>query len=173
MNNKRWSLFFAAATAWLATVAATDEAPLSVADRRAVVEQLGQTLEANYVFPDKAKTIAATLRRNLDAGDYDTALDRPALARALTDDLIAASGDLHFAVGVDPAWVADYAAKQDPVRAAAVREAERRDEARKNFGFAGLRYLFGNIAYVDLTHFADPDTTPPPRRCASSRMAPR
>ena len=157
MNKKRWPFLLAATTAWLATVAATGEAPLSAADRRAVVEQLGQTLEANYVFPDKARTIAATLRRNLDAGDYDTAHDRPTLARELTDDLIAASNDLHFAVGVDPIWVADYAAKQDPARAAALREAERREETRKNFGFAGLRYLDGNIAYVDLTHFADPE----------------
>ncbi|KTE17272.1 S41 family peptidase [Sphingopyxis sp. H115] len=157
MKNERWAIFLAATTAWLATVAAVDEAPLSAADRRAVVEQLGQALEANYVYPDKAKTIAATLRRNLDAGDYDTAHDRPALARELTDDLIAASGDLHFAVGVDPEWVANYAAKKDPARAAALREQERREEARQNFGFSGLRYLDGNIAYVDLAHFADPE----------------
>lgn len=157
MNNKRWSLFLTAATLWLAPAAAADEAPLTAADRRAVVEQLGQTLEANYVYPDKAKTIAATLRRNLDAGDYDAASDRSTLASELTDDLIAASNDLHFSVGVDPEWVASYAARQDPVRAAALREDERRDEARRNFGFAGLRYLDGNIAYVDLTHFADPE----------------
>lgn len=157
MNNKRWSLFLTAATLWLAPAAAADEAPLTAADRRAVVEQLGQTLEANYVYPDKAKTIAATLRRNLDAGDYDAASDRSTLASELTDDLIAASNDLHFSVGVDPEWVASYAARQDPVRAAALREDERRNEARRNFGFAGLRYLDGNIAYVDLTHFADPE----------------
>ncbi len=157
MNNKRWSLFLTAATLWLAPAAAADEAPLTAADRRAVVEQLGQTLEANYVYPDKAKTIAATLRRNLDAGDYDAASDRSTLASELTDDLIAASNDLHFSVGVDPEWVASYAARQDPVRAAALREDERRDEARRNFGFAGLRYLDGNVAYVDLTHFADPE----------------
>ncbi len=157
MNNKRWSLFLIAATLSLAPAAAANEAPLTAADRRAVVEQLGQTLEANYVYPDKAKTIAATLRRNLDAGDYDAASDRSTLASELTDDLIAASNDLHFSVGVDPEWVASYAARQDPVRAAALREDERRDEARRNFGFAGLRYLDGNIAYVDLTHFADPE----------------
>ena len=157
MNNKRWSLFLIAATLSLAPAAAADEAPLTAADRRAVVEQLGQTLEANYVYPDKAKTIAATLRRNLDAGDYDAASDRSTLASELTDDLIDASNDLHFSVGVDPEWVASYAARQDPVRAAALREDERRDEARRNFGFAGLRYLDGNIAYVDLTHFADPE----------------
>lgn len=157
MKNKRLTVLLTATTAWLATVAATDEAPLTAADKRAVVEQLNQTLEANYVFPDKAKTIAATLRRHLDAGDYDAATDRHKLASELTDDLVEASKDLHFAVGVDPAWVADYAARQDPARVAALRESDRQGEARQNFGFAGLRYLDGNIAYVDLTHFADPE----------------
>lgn len=157
MIDKRWTVLLTATTAWLATVAATDEAPFTAAEKRAVVEQLGQTLEANYVYPDKAKTIAATLRRHLDAGDYDAATDRHKLASELTDDLVEASNDLHFAVGVDPAWVADYAARQDPARVAALREDERQGEARKNFGFAGLRYLDGNIAYLDLTHFADPE----------------
>ena len=157
MKTRCWTILLAATTFWLATPAAADEAPLTAADKRAVIEQLGQTLEANYVFPDKAKTIAATLRRRLDAGDYDAAPDRRALASKLTDDLIAASNDLHFSVGVDPEWVADYAAKRDPARAAALREQDRRDEARTNFGFTGLRYLDGNIAYVDLSHFADPE----------------
>ncbi|MBL8650617.1 MAG: S41 family peptidase [Sphingopyxis sp.] len=153
----RWPLLLTTAAAWLAFPAAASETPLTPADKRAVVEQLGQALEANYVFPDKAKTIAATLRRHLDAGDYDAAPDRRTLANELTDDLIAASNDLHFSVGVDPDWVADYAAQQDPARAAELREQDRRDEARSNFGFTGLRYLDGNIAYVDLSHFADPE----------------
>lgn len=157
MNIQHWAAILIATTAWMGSPTAAQDAPLTAADKRAVVEQLGQRIEANYVFPDKAKTIAATLRRNLDAGDYDKATDRRTLASELTDDLVAASGDLHFAVGADPEWVADYAARQDPARAAALREAERREEVRKNFGFAGLHYLGGNIAYVDLTHFADPE----------------
>lgn len=154
---KRWILLLTATTAWLASPATASETPLTAADKRAVVEQLGQVLEANYVFPDKAKNIAATLRGHLEAGDYDAVPDRRALAHELTDDLIAASNDLHFSVGVDPIWVADHAAKQDPARAAAVREQERQGEARTNFGFAGLRYLDGNIAYVDLAYFANPE----------------
>ncbi|HJS10055.1 S41 family peptidase [Sphingopyxis sp.] len=157
MTIRHWALILAATAAWTGGAATAQDAPFTAADKRVVVEQLDRTLKANYVFPDKAKTIAAVLRRHLDAGDYDAVPDRHSLARELTDDLIAASNDLHFAVGVDPEWVADYAARQDPARAAALREEERREETRKNFGFAGLRYLGGNIAYVDLTHFADPE----------------
>lgn len=154
---KRSALMFGAAAIWLATVGATGDAPLDAAAKRAIVDEMGRAIEANYVYPDKAKDIAAMLRRHLDAGDYDAAPDRAALARELTDDLIAASDDLHFAVGVDPAWVADYRAGEDPARAAARREKDRLDEARGNFGFDSVQRLDGNIGYVRFTHFADPE----------------
>jgi len=157
MSIKGWKCTTVAVLALFAVPVAADEAPLSAADKRQVVEQLGATLEANYVFADKAKTIAATLRAHLDAGAYDGATDKAALAHALTDDLLAASNDLHFFVGVDPAFVADYAAKKDPARNAAIRAEERRTEAADNFGFTGLRRLDGNIGYIQLSHFADPD----------------
>ena len=157
MTAKRMRCALLAATAWLLNVAAADEAPLTTADKRKVVEQLGTTLEANYVFADKAKGITATLRAHLDAGDYDIASDKKALARVLSEDLVKATGDLHFFVGVDPTFVADFTARKDPVRAAALRQQERRDDARENFGFTDLRQLEGNIAYVGLSHFADPE----------------
>lgn len=154
---KRMRYVLLAATAWLVSVAAADEAPLTSADKRKVVEQLGATLEANYVFTDKVKAIVAKLRERLDSGHYDAASDKKALARSLSEDLVTVSGDLHFFVGVDPAFAADFAARKDPARAAALREQDRRDEARTNFGFTDLRRLEGNIAYVGLSHFADPE----------------
>lgn len=157
MKTGKFGSIAMVAAAWLACVGATGEAPLTSADRQKVVDQLGQTLEANYVFADKAKSIAATLRAHLDRGDYDDAGDQAALARKLTDDLISASNDLHFFVGVDPAFVADYAAKKDPARAAGLREKDRRAEEEENFGFTELRRLDGNVAYVRMSHFADPE----------------
>lgn len=146
-----------AATAWLLNVAAANEPPLTAADKQKVVEQLGAALETNYVFPDKVKGIVAALRARLEAGRYNAVSDKRALARALTEDLVAASGDLHFFVGVDPAFVADFTARKDPVRVAALRDQERRDEARENFGFTDVRQLEGNVAYIGISHFADPE----------------
>lgn len=154
---KRMRTTLLAATAWLLSVAAADEAPLTPSEKRTVIEQLGATLEANYVFSDKVKGIVAKLRERLDAGHYDAASGKHALARMLSEDLVTASGDLHFFVGVDPAFVASFAARKDPIRATALREQDRRNAARENFGFTDLRRLEGNIAYVSLSHFADPE----------------
>ena len=88
------------------------------------------TVEGSVPFIDGwyDETVAAAAVARLvseRAGTFDAAIvacfGDPGLyaARELTDALIAASGDLHFAVGVDPEWVADYAAKRDPARAAA------------------------------------------------------
>ena len=77
-------LGMAASLAWSA---GATEAPLTAADRRAIVDDLGKTLEANYVFPDKAKTVAATLRAHLDKGDYDDAGDKGALAEWNYEDV--------------------------------------------------------------------------------------
>lgn len=145
-----------ATAALLPNVAGASDA-LTAPERRAVVEDLGRTLEANYVFSDNAKIIAEALRSHLDKGDYDDAGDKAALADELTRDLIAASNDLHFFVGVDPAFVADYTAKKDPLLSVAVRARERQTEERENFGFTDLRILDGNVAYVGLSHFADPE----------------
>ncbi|MBL0916216.1 MAG: hypothetical protein IBJ13_12110, partial [Sphingopyxis sp.] len=147
----------AGVAAWSPSAAVASEASLTAADRRAVVEELGRTLAANYVFPDKAATITAALRAHLDKGDYDDAGNKTALATELTRDLVAASNDLHFFVGVDPGFVADYAARKDPAQAALLREKERPTEAARNFGFTDLRILDGNVEDVGLSHFADPE----------------
>ncbi|WP_447761056.1 S41 family peptidase [Sphingopyxis panaciterrae] len=157
MRKNRSIGTLAATMAWLALVGAAADAPLTTADKRTIVEETGRAIEANYVFPDKAKILAATLRDHLGKGDYDAVTGKAALARELSEDLVAASNDLHFAVGVDPGWVADYQASKDPVRAAAISERERRDEARANFGFDAVQRLDGNVGYVRFSHFADPE----------------
>ncbi|MEZ4404248.1 MAG: S41 family peptidase [Kofleriaceae bacterium] len=141
-------------------VAAGPAAPapaLSPHDQGEVVAALTRTLATRYVFPDVAPTIIARLDARLRAGAYAGAVDPAALARALTDDLIAASGDLHFAVGVDPAWVAEVRAEDDPVRRAASRARVRAEAAATNFGFESVSRLEGNVGYVRATYFADPE----------------
>lgn len=120
------------------------------------IEALNEALARNYVFPDAAAKIAASLRSKLNAGNYDALPSKEALANALTEDLIKVSGDLHFMVGVDPTWVTQVRTKDVPASMAAKRKADRENAARTNFGFRGVQLLDGNIGYIDMAYFADP-----------------
>lgn len=130
---------------------------LSTDDKTVIVAALNRTLAANYAFPDIARKIAPILEAHLKNGDYDAATTEDALARRLTDDLVTISGDLHFFVGVDPAFVADVRAEADPTRKAAIRQAELAKQEASNFGFDEVRRLAGNIGYIRFSYFADPE----------------
>jgi C-terminal processing protease CtpA/Prc len=147
------------ATAWFLTGSASAfgaERTLSHAQIVAIVEAVDASLIKNYVFPEKAKTIVSYLRAKADRGGYDSQATEDDFARALTDDLIKISGDLHFSVGVDPKWVAEYRQKDLPGNAAAKRQRDIEDGARTNFGFDGVSRLSGNVGYINLSYFADP-----------------
>ena len=58
-------------------------APISAADRHAVIEKLDSQLQAHYVFPDVAKSVAAAIRARESAGAYAGATDTVAFATAL------------------------------------------------------------------------------------------
>jgi hypothetical protein len=74
--------------------------PIAAAERRAVVEELAERLEARFVFPETGKKYAAMLRANLAAGAYETLTDPIAFARKLTDDLQGVAEDRHLRVGL-------------------------------------------------------------------------
>ena len=78
-------------------------APLTAAERRTVVEELAERLEARFVFPETGKRYAAMLRANLAAGAYDSITEAIPFARKLTDDLQAVAPDGHLRVGLRPA----------------------------------------------------------------------
>lgn len=139
------------------TGAAADAPVMSASDKAVVVAMLNDTLKANYAFPDIAQRIAPLLQEHLKNGDYDPATTKEAFATKLTEDLVKISGDLHFAVGVDRAWVAETRAKADPSRKAAIRQDELRRLEATNFGFDEVARLNGNIGYLKFSYFADPE----------------
>jgi len=61
--------------------------PVTAAEHKAVVEQLGQQLRAKYVFPDAGTSLADALRAREAAGAYATAKDVNAFASALATDM--------------------------------------------------------------------------------------
>lgn len=131
-------------------VASHVEPPAPAVDAAAVVAELSARIEATYVFPQKVPAIVAALEAGRDAGRYDGA-DLAAVARALTDDLVAASADLHFTILTEddaPPPQRDPAPEAERLR----REAWRRD----NNGFHRAEVLAGNVGLIEMSGFAPP-----------------
>ena len=120
-----------------------------------VIEALDAVLRDTYVFPDRVDAIMDAVRAGRASGAYAGAETPEALAQALTDELIEASGDLHFFVGIDSAWVAGHRAQDD--RADEVRRQALAHEERTNHGFRRADVLEGNVGYLRFDYFADPD----------------
>ncbi len=142
---------------FLATGAFADSPALSQDEKTAIVASLNSTLNANYAFPDMAQKIGPALQNQLKTGAYDSAATKDEFAHKLTDDLVKLSGDLHFFVGVDTKWVAEYRATADPALKAKIRAEERARLEETNFGFDEVRRLDGNIGYIRFSYFADPE----------------
>lgn len=76
--------------------------PFVKATAEAAVTELASKLEDSFVFPDKGKAYAHTLRANLAAGKYASFDSKESFARAVTDDLQALHKDGHLRVHVVP-----------------------------------------------------------------------
>lgn len=122
--------------------------------RHDTVEALEPILRGYYAFPQAIDPIMTALRGHLTRGDY-ASMDSPeAFARALSDDLVRASGDLHFSIGYDPEWVAAYRAAA--AQSTTIKTFDDAVERPLNYGFQSVTLLEGNVGYVRLDHFSDP-----------------
>src|SRR5205085_6563365 len=73
--------------------------PLTSGEGRAVAAKLASELLTSFVYRDQAEAYAAMLKKNADAGRYDSGT-RDSLAKMLTDDLQAVHKDGHLHVEV-------------------------------------------------------------------------
>ena len=121
-------------------------------DPRRIVEEVALTIEVNYFDAAEARSLAASLRTEAQAGAYDQYPDGEQLAVALSRRLKPVDG--HFGVAgpqslsagpEEPSLNIDY---DDQVR-------------RINYGFRTTEILPGNIGYIDLRFFPDIDFEAP------------
>ncbi len=124
--------------------------------KAAVVRRVGELLSLNYVFPDKGKEMEAVIARKHAEGQYDKVSTPREFAGMLTADLRSVTGDKHLRVEYNPETVRRIRARN--AMSAEEREKERRRalevERRRNYGFAELEILDGNIGYLELTGFS-------------------
>jgi hypothetical protein len=118
--------------------------------RHAVVKQLAQSVEDNYVFPDVAKKVAAHLRQRDAKNAYASANTAVSLAAMLTDDMRTAGKDKHFGVRFDPAFQPEP--EQETPSAEQLAQ-QRQQSERLAGGIFRVERLPGNVGYLDVRGF--------------------
>lgn len=127
------------------------KAPLSAAQKRAVVEGLAAKLLKYYVFPDVARKTGDALKEKLRNGGYDGAGTRREFMDRLSEDLRTFGNDRHFRVRYDPEYKEDEDEDRPP--SAEERQRMRTMAAKRGFGLAKAEILPGNIGLLDLRGF--------------------
>src|SRR4028118_221927 len=122
-------------------------ARISRADRSAVLNASADLLEERYVFPDRGKALAASLRADAQADRFRDAADSRDFTAALTTRLRELSGDGHLGIDYSEKPLAADKTKAESSYTAA--ELERWYGAHLNHGFEQVRRLEGTIGSPD------------------------
>ncbi|MBC7900718.1 MAG: S41 family peptidase [Saprospiraceae bacterium] len=135
--------------------AAPPDMSIDAATRAAVIENLLKELNDSYVFSETAKKMEADVQNRIKIKEYDGIATARAFADKLTADLQSVSKDKHLRVR--------FSAKPIPVRGEK-REPTAEEIAqsnwfnkRVNFGFEKVERLNGNVGYINLLGFNDPE----------------
>lgn len=133
----------------------TPQAPVTNT-RDELVRAVINRLETTYVFPDVAARVRVELEKRIRAGAYRDIVDGQAFADVLTQDLRTIAGDQHLRVGYskEPFPPMNEAPQLQSQRSP---EETRRQLALTNFGFMKVERLPGNIGFLDVEFFADPE----------------
>ena len=116
----------------------------------AVAERVIALIDSHYVFEDQRAAITGRVRAGLGAGRYPAGVSADSLAAVLTRDLQSASGDGHLYVR----YVGDVPDGETDGEAWA--ERERVEERTTNYGFTEARVLDGNVGYLRVTGWMEP-----------------
>ena len=130
---------------------------------RETIEKLITILNREYFDPELAARVSAALQEHISTGRYQEARSPDLLAKVLTEDLYAWTGDKHLVVSpIHPTAAA-------PPSGSTSDETDRHEEARRaNFGIQCIEVFSGNIGYLNLTAFYRPSET---REALASAMA--
>ncbi len=133
--------------------------PLDQGTKTAIVETIGKLLVDKYIDLEVAEKIRNHLTSKLEAGDYKRVDDPVAFARFLTNDLFESSQDYHFFIEFNPERADLIKAKRSRSKPEADQAEEklRADSRWQNFGFQKLERLRGNVGYLDLRSFSNPE----------------
>lgn len=134
---------------------APPDLPVDAAAKAQIIDNLVKELNDGYVFPDVAKKIEADLRARQKNKEYDAITSSRDLAKKLTDDVQSVSHDKHMRVRFSFEPIPIHSDNGEPT------EQEKTQFAwtmkRINYAFSKVERMDGNIGYIELTNFFDPE----------------
>jgi hypothetical protein len=148
-------MFLLAASVLCAADAAA-QAPLTAADRQAVLLKSAELIEARYVMEDAARTLAEGLRRDAASDRWRDTPDPEAFAAAITAHLRSTADDGHLGLSYRAEPLAEEVEAAE--RTFTTEEMDRWYGPHLNYGFEQVRRFDGNIGYLDLRVFAPTST---------------
>ncbi|HEY2465969.1 MAG TPA: S41 family peptidase [Steroidobacteraceae bacterium] len=126
---------------------------IDAATRARVIDAAIAKIDEFYVFPDVAKKMGMAVRRRAKHGEYDSVTDGTTFANLLTEHFRDVSHDKHLSVGFSPIRLPEESAAPGPDAVAHYRAAMQ----EANCGFEKVEHLNGNVGYLKLNFFADPE----------------
>ena len=139
------------------TAFAQEADPVTPAETDEVIDSITSLLNRNYIFPEVAAKMKAFLKENLANDKYAEISDPRMLGTVLTQDLQSISQDKHLRVNFAPSRIADMRQAVTPEDSLAYVERMVKSQQRNNFGFQKIEFLDGNVGYLDLRGFANPE----------------
>ncbi|MCD9186899.1 MAG: S41 family peptidase [Pyrinomonadaceae bacterium] len=125
------------------------------ATKTATIEAALKELNDRYVFPEVAKQMETNVRQRIGNKEYEAITSAEAFAKKLTEDLQSVSKDKHLRVR--------YSAQTIPVRKqngepTAEEKADYKNYMKRiNFSFEKVERMPGNIGYIKLNNFYEPE----------------
>lgn len=146
---------------------------LDNAARKDIVENTAKILEDYYVFPEKGKVMADTLRANLKSGVYDNLTTPEPLRSRLVQDLQKINPDSHMSLSYFPpsagfSFISNTETDETKIKEA--QDSMERQAKENNFGLVKVEILEGNIGYLKIGGFQSPANLARPALAAAMKF---
>jgi hypothetical protein len=120
-----------------------------------VVQSVSNLLLNNYVFPDTAKLMSAFILAQLHKGNYKTITNPVTFTDVLSQDILSVLKDNHLQIQYNPAFEKQLLSANNDN---ATPQKNQTNYSNSNYGFRVVKILNGNIGYIEMSGFANPNT---------------
>jgi hypothetical protein len=143
--------------------------PLDAAGRKEAIDGILKEIGERYVFPEVAEKMKKAVRRREQNKEYDAIKTGQELAEKLTAHLQEVSHDKHLRVMCSTDKLPRPRERNS--LSAEERERFRAMMRRTNAGFEKVERLAGNVGYLELRGFMDPEVAAEPAAAAMNFLA--